>query len=163
MTSSNHKQLESQFQSKLKQDVKYLHPGIFWHKLTDSIMTENTRFIPKKPFDIFAVNNNIPYGIETKAHNNHRRFSITPRTREQIENLLEFKKSCQNNNQAFLIINVKYELNDTKVNYAIYFKPEEITLDMKSIDVKVENNTNRIFYREKIKGKTVWNLTGIIK
>lgn len=163
MASSKPKQLESRLQATLKKDVKHLFPNSFYHKLTDSIRTRETRFIPEKPFDIFMVNESKPYAIETKVHKKHTKFSITKTTRNQIKHLLEFQKSCNQCRQAFLLINVKYNIEERKVNYLIYFYPDEISESMKSIDIKGLDNPDRVILREKIDGKTVWNLQKIIK
>lgn len=135
--------------------MEHLYPESFYWKISDTPRAEGLRFTVKKKFDIIMINNNIPYALETKVHTHGNTLPIDQRMRDQVENLKEFKRACNNTDHAYLLINIKCN----KQNYAIWYYPEEVTADMKSLRVyENERRMNRV----KINGKTVWNMGVLI-
>ncbi len=106
--------------------VRYLKStNCFYLKIPDSIRTEATRFLPKKPFDLIVSYSRIKHAEDKISHeaielkqSKQLRLEKSKITREQIENLCKIEKFDY---KSFFIVNfrINRKVNETfKVHFS---------------------------------------------
>ncbi len=108
--------LEQVFQTEIKRSIP---EKSHYQKIPDMPRFKKSRFIPKKPYDCYCINNGITYLIENKVHKIHTAWSISKIQDHQIEGLLEAENAGKNNAFSFVFINVRYGLGKKRTCYII--------------------------------------------
>jgi penicillin-binding protein-related factor A (putative recombinase) len=143
---------EANFLAQLKKDFKlYYGDRGFWYKIpdvpamrmNDAGEYEQVAATRKKPFDVHALANGMPYAIEGKAHGNSQSWYTKTVQEHQIAALKEYRRS---EGFAYVVLVVQYKSGDQKINFAVILTIEEV-LARKSYTVD-ELKSMRTFKRD---------------
>lgn len=153
---------ERTFLTELKQSADSY--GYWYHKIPDSILSNYGRFNPVKRFDLYLASGDMVVAAEAKATNTRYAFD---QMRESEEHWLQ-EWSRATNLPALVILNFRQK--SPRVNRAFWIEiggyetQRKVVLpERKSLNLAMVEGCWREIPRKKRYGKTVWDLSRIIK
>lgn len=115
---------EAAFLLELRDSVNQFYPESFWYKIPDMPVFGgmNTRFAPKKPFDVIWLYRGGSAAIEAKVHPDSKAWSTSAVQPHQLEALLKAKSA---GSRALIVLNVRYGLGAARFNKAFILTVDE--------------------------------------
>jgi len=146
---------ESNFASEIRKSC--IEQGLYYYKIPDAYQEE--RFVPKKPFDIFLINNGTFFGIELKLVKQKRLpFNIIKEHQEKGLLSINKHKGCL----GLICINFRWK-NYNKaylLHIADYLVLKGLHLSENKKSIKLENVQKYFVEAERIKGSSgkIWDM-----
>jgi penicillin-binding protein-related factor A (putative recombinase) len=155
---------ESKFLTEIINSREIICPGAFFYKIPDPPIFKGskTRFNVQRPYDLEVAWAGKLLAVEAKVHRVHTAWPISKVAEHQIENL---KCNKVNGKDAYVVINVRYGLGKSRVNFAAIIDIDEI------IELKKENKKSitvselreyRTMQWQKSNGVYIWNLFALL-